>query len=105
MGEKCTRGHHTLVRVSVAIVLWDLAVGRIQELLNHAGNDLNLACNQNPRLESLSGQRDVGKELGEEKGTDMASLVLGGWRVLEVVREVLDGILLREHPDISTLLE
>ena len=45
------------------------------------------------------------KELGEKKRTNVRCLVLDSGRVLEMVRQVFDRLLLGEHADIRTLLE
>ena len=103
--EQGARGDDTLVGICITIILWDLAVGRIKELLDHTRNDLDLACNQNLRAHRLTREGHVGKELGEKQGLDVRGLVLDCRRILEVVRQVFYRFLLGEHPDIRTLLE
>ena len=46
VGQQSTRRHHPLVRVSVTVILGNLAARSIQQLLHHTRNDLDLTCDQ-----------------------------------------------------------
>ena len=105
VGQESAGGHDSFVGVGVPVVRGQAAAGDADELVHHFRNGLELADAKNLESRGIPGQSNVRQELGVEKGDRVRNLVVGSGRVLEVLAQVLDGLVLGKDAEVGALFE
>ena len=96
MGQERAGRDDTLVRVGIAVIELDLPLIGQEETADHARGQEGLAGIVDGGCHGLARELDVRQILGREELADIRVLVLLRRPVLEVAREIGDGLLLRE---------
>ena len=105
MGEQCAGSDNALVRISIAVINLELTLHSLDQTAHYPSSQIHLAGLQRCDIGSVATELDVGQVLGLKQAAHITLLVLRSRAVLEVVAQILNGVLAGIHFDVRTLLE